>query len=88
MRKIKPLISFPFPVITAKEGRWFVIACPVLDIASQGKTEKEAKENMKELINDYLNDPDTSKRFFEDIGEIGFNYLSVPISKELVYGKT
>ncbi len=28
-----------------KEGRWFVASCSTLDIATQGKTEQEVKEN-------------------------------------------
>ena len=48
----------PFPVVISREGRWFVASCPVLDIAAQGRTELEVKENIKELIDDYLNDPD------------------------------
>jgi len=52
--------KIPLPILIAKEGKWFVASCPILDIATQGKTEKEAKENMTELINEYLNDPDTS----------------------------
>jgi len=34
---------------------------PTLDIATQGETEQEAKENMEDLIDEYLNDPDTPK---------------------------
>lgn len=52
-------MKMPLPVILTKEGRWFVAACPVLDIATQGKTEKEVKANMEELIAEYLKDPDT-----------------------------
>ena len=44
-----------------REGIWYVASCPVLDIATQGKTELEVKENMKDLIVDYLNDKDTPK---------------------------
>ena len=87
MRKTQSLISFPFPIFTAKEGEWFVVSCPILDIATQGKTEKEAKENMRDLIKEYLRDSDTSKYFLKSIEGICFNYLSVPISKELIYGK-
>jgi predicted RNase H-like HicB family nuclease len=54
-------MKMPLPVILTKEGKWFVAACPVLDIATQGKTEKEVKENMEDLINEYLKDPDTPK---------------------------
>jgi len=42
-----------------KEGRWFVASCPTLDIATQGETEQEAKENIEDLIDEYLNDEDT-----------------------------
>lgn len=51
----------PFPIIVAKEGKWFVASCPLLDIATQGKSEVEVKENMVDLINDYLSDSDTPK---------------------------
>ena len=54
-------MQVPLPVVIAKEGKWFVASCPVLDIATQGKTEKEVKANMGDLINDYFNDPDTPK---------------------------
>ncbi len=50
-----------FPIIITKENEWFVAACPVLDVATQGKTEDEVKRNMKELIEEYMKDPDTSK---------------------------
>ena len=35
--------------------------CPVLGIATQGRAEKEVRENMIDLIKKYLADPDTSK---------------------------
>jgi predicted RNase H-like HicB family nuclease len=53
------LISFPALIIN--EEKWFVASCPILDIATQGKTEKEVKENMKGLIEEYMKGPDTSK---------------------------
>lgn len=33
-----------------KEGDWFVAQCLEIDIASQGKTEEEALENLKEAL--------------------------------------
>lgn len=50
-----------FPIFIEKEDEWFVASCPILDIATQGKTEEEVKENMKVLIEDYMKDPDTQK---------------------------
>lgn len=58
-------IQIPFPIFIGKEGKWFVASCPTLDIATQGNTESEVKENMRDLINEYLNDPDTAHINFE-----------------------
>jgi len=48
------MIQVPFPVFILKEGKWFVAECPILSIATQGRTEKEVKENIKDLIQEYL----------------------------------
>jgi len=56
-------LQIPFPVVISREGRWFVASCPILDIATQGKTEKEVKDNVVELIEEYLRDPDTCERY-------------------------
>jgi predicted RNase H-like HicB family nuclease len=61
------------PIVIGREGKWFVVSCPVLNIATQGKTEKEAKENIKALIEEYLKDPDTLK---PDFSKIIFPFLS------------
>lgn len=45
-----------FPIFIGKEDEWFIASCPMLDIASQGKTEEEVKENMKELIEEFCSD--------------------------------
>lgn len=42
-----------------KEDEWFVASCPPLDIATQGETEEKVKENMNDLIDEYLQNPDT-----------------------------
>ncbi|MFQ6056455.1 MAG: type II toxin-antitoxin system HicB family antitoxin [Methanosarcinales archaeon] len=47
------------PAIVFQEGKWFILYCPLLDISSQGKTVEEARENMEDLIEHYLKDPDT-----------------------------
>lgn len=53
--------TIPVPVIMAREGKRFVASCPALDIATQGRTEREAKEMIVDLINEYFEDPDTPK---------------------------
>ncbi len=52
-------VELPFPIVIAREGKWFVASCPLLDIATQGESEAEVKENMADLLNDYICDPDT-----------------------------
>jgi len=86
MRKIKNKVQFPFPVFITQEGRWFVAECPVLGIASQGRTEKELKENMKDLIKEYLRDPDTPKPQLKKLQFSSLSYLPVAVPGELVYG--
>lgn len=58
--KVKNMDRFPFPIFIGKEGEWFVACCPVLDIATQGRTGEEVKENMADLIEEYMEDPDTN----------------------------
>ena len=50
-----------FPVLISKEGKWFVASCPLLDIATQWRTEEEIKANIVDLIEEYMEDPDTQK---------------------------
>jgi len=39
----------PFPATVWREGKWFVSQCLEVDVASQGRTEEEALENLKEI---------------------------------------
>lgn len=65
------------PVVFGKEGKWYVASCPLLDIATQGLTDKEARENLTELIRDYLSDPDTAKPDFRSVSFSSLSYVEV-----------
>jgi predicted RNase H-like HicB family nuclease len=78
------VIQFPFPIFITKEGKWFVAECPILGIATQGKTEKEVKENMKDLIKEYLSDPDTPKPRLKEITPSSLTYISGQIPAKLL----
>ena len=80
-------IEFPFPIFMTKEGKWLVAACPVLGIATQGKTEKETKENMQDLIKEYLRDPDTQKPKLKELSFSSLSYIPIKISKSFLHGK-
>ena len=80
--------KIPLPILITNEGKWFVASCPVLDIATQGKTEKEVKENMAELINEYLNDPDTAKPSLDDLMSFSLTNIPVKMPESVMHGKT
>ena len=81
-------IQVPLPILVTKENKWFVASCPILDIATQGKTEKEVKENMTDLINDYLNDPDTQKPSMEDLLSFSLTNIPVKVPEGVIHRKT
>ena len=41
-------LQLPYEV--KKEGKWFIAACPVLDVYSQGTTDAKAKKNLIEAL--------------------------------------
>ncbi len=41
---MKNTIQFLFPVFITTENKWFVAECPILNIGTQGKTEKQVKK--------------------------------------------
>jgi predicted RNase H-like HicB family nuclease len=53
--------KIPVPIVISKEGKWFVASSPILDIATQGETEKEVEENMADLTSEYFADAGTTK---------------------------
>ncbi len=81
-------VQIPLPIVIAKEGRWFVATCPVLDIATQGKTEEEVKENMEDLISEYFKDPDTAKPEIKAIMTVSLTNIPVKVPESVLHGKT
>lgn len=81
-------VQVPLPILITKENRWFVALCPILDIATQGKTEKEVKENMTDLINEYLNDPDTEKPSLDDLMSLSLTNIPVKVPEGVLYRKS
>ena len=80
-------VHLPLPILIAKEGKWFVASCPLLDVATQGKTEKEVKENMAELISEYLNDPDTAKPSLQDLMSLSLANIPVEVPEGVLCDK-
>ncbi|MBI2970838.1 MAG: hypothetical protein HYY37_00290 [Candidatus Aenigmarchaeota archaeon] len=81
-------ISIPLPVFIAKEDEWYVASCPVLDIATQGRTEAEVKENIRDLINEFYHDPDTTKPEIKTIMSVSLTNIPVDIPEGVLHRKT
>ena len=81
-------IEVSLSVVISREEKWFVASCPLLDLATQGKTEKEVKENMKDLLEDYFNDPDTKKPTIKTMKSASVSLIDMPVELEVCNGKT
>ena len=42
------------PALVRKRGKWHVASCPLLDVHSQGTTEREAQRNLIEALVEFL----------------------------------
>ena len=47
----------PFAATVWREGNWYVSQCLELDVASQGETEEEALDNLKEALELHFEPP-------------------------------
>jgi len=47
-------LELTVPVKLKKKGEFYIASCSVLDVHSQGKTERKAMENLKEAIRLFL----------------------------------
>ncbi len=47
----------PFSASVIREGEWFVAQCLELDVASQGATEEEALDNLREALELHFTPP-------------------------------
>lgn len=80
-------LQVPVPILLTKEGKWFVASCPILDIATQGRTEREVKENLADLIYQYLRDPDTAKPSLDSLMSLSLANIPVRIPEGVFHSK-
>ena len=51
----------PFAATVWREGEWHVSQCLEVDVASQGESEQEALDNLKEALELYFEPPRASR---------------------------
>lgn len=52
------MARFSYHALVWREDNWYVARCLELAVASQGKTKKEALDNLQEAVDLYLEDED------------------------------
>ncbi len=80
-------MTLPFPIVIAREGKWFVASCPPLSLATQGKTEREVKEMIANLIREYLRDPDTPKPTVASLLSVSLTNIPIKVPKGVFHHK-
>jgi predicted RNase H-like HicB family nuclease len=65
-------ISAKLPYSVVKKGKWFISSCPILDVYSQGRTEKKAKENLVEALSLFFSSCYERNVLDEVLKECGF----------------
>lgn len=71
--------AIPLPFVIQKEGKFLSAWCPVLDIATQGRDDKELDKNIRELVEIYFADKDTYKPKCETLMETSIEIKNIPI---------
>ncbi len=74
------MTTLPLPIIMENDGKYIAAWCPVLDIATQGRNEREVKKNMEDLVKWYFEDKDTPKPKIKTIMNMSISMTNIPVS--------
>ena len=73
---VRALINRNYQVKFSREGKWIIAEIPGLNLATHGETKEEVMANLKDIIEDYMKDPDTPKPVTKI--NIQFRHVSIP----------
>ncbi len=62
-------------------------SCPALDIGTQGRSEKEVRKNMRELIQEFFSDPDTKKPSLHELSSVSLTIENLPVKIRSYYAR-
>lgn len=68
-----------FTAIIGLEGKWFTALCPELDVASQGRTVEEARRNLQEAVELFLETASPEEISQRLVGEIYVTHFEVEV---------
>ena len=72
MSTTEVLLRVMVPYVIKKRRKWYLASCPILDVHSQGETEKKARKNLKEATSLFLIDCFERGTLEEVMKECGF----------------
>lgn len=102
MPKHEITMTIRLPVKITKKKKWYVAACLILDVVSQGETEAKAKSNLREALFVFFVSCIERGTIHQVLNECGFERITVPAKQkpgvhdkreyinvplELLYGK-
>ena len=73
---VKASINRNYHIRFSREGKWIIAEIPGLNLATHGKTKEEVLANLKDLVEDYMKDPDTPKPVTKI--NIQMQHISIP----------
>ena len=82
MQKHDITMTVKLPIKVIKKARWYVASCPVLDVFSQGDTEKKATDNLTEALSLFLISCLERGTLEQVLKECVFNSVSPAIKKK------
>jgi predicted RNase H-like HicB family nuclease len=67
------------PAKVTKRKKWYLASCPILDVHSQGATQKQAKRNLEEALTLFFVSCLERKTLDAVLKDCGFSVAQVPI---------
>jgi len=73
------------PFVVEKKAKWYLAGCSVLDVYSQGNTEEEAVNNLKEAVSLFLETCIEMGTLYEVMKKCGFQIFESSSTTEKKY---
>ena len=71
------IFTVQLPAQVKKRGKWYISSCPILDVYSQGETEKKALDNLVEALRLFLVSCFERGTMDEVLSDFGFKPVEV-----------
>ncbi|MBA3030992.1 MAG: hypothetical protein FP816_19570 [Desulfobacteraceae bacterium] len=80
MQKLTIELKFRLPVKLLKKRKWYIASCPILDVVTQGDTEKKARDSLIDALTLFLSTSIEMGTLNEVLKQCGFRTSEAPAS--------